>query len=493
VIAKSNGADREILAPVRRLKSLQRRLLPAIVEAWKPRPSVHGFVRGRSIVSNALPHIGRTTVLNIDLMDFFPSITFWRVRGLFTATPFALGYEVATVLAQLCCFNGRLPQGAPTSPAIANFICWKLDQDIRAAATRAGGRYTRYCDDITLSFPYQSRRLPGRIASRDDHGVEVGAELRQIVAQNGFNINARKARLHGRQQRMMVTGLVVNERPNVRRIWIKQLYSRLHAIKKYGADSAAALHFGASIGAGSLGSRLLGEVRGSLCFLRMVRGVHDQIYCELARRFNDVRGSLQSLSSVEHISSAVRSARGCWVVLGYHTSPTDPLAYVSQGTAFLLANGLLATSAHVVVGFPHILLYHEWGKGGFIKGSVRHVDADRDLALIGTTAEHEALRFRFNLSEEEPATGAQFEILGYPAYKHGQSIHRQTAPVIRHVTHSGVRFVETSAAIRGGLSGAPAVGSDGRVLGVVRRGLMAGGHSDELVSAVELMSVVGTI
>lgn len=121
-LKKKNGSEREIHVPEFKLKSVQRQLLIAFNELDDSRPSVHGFIKGkgRSVVSNARAHSGlrKNYVFNIDLKDFFPSITFARIRGVFLSAPFSLPPRVATVLARICSNNGILPQGAPTSPSI---------------------------------------------------------------------------------------------------------------------------------------------------------------------------------------------------------------------------------------------------------------------------------------------------------------------------------------------------------------------------------------
>src|SRR5690606_11367239 len=143
------GELRVIEAPRRKLKEVQRRVLDYLtVLAFHPKNCVHGFVAKRSIVSNARAHKEHDVryLLNIDLQDFFGSIIFKRVRGVMMAMPFNMSYEVATVVAQLACHNGKLPQGAPTSPFLANQVCREMDSRIVKVAGRYRGKYTRYAD-----------------------------------------------------------------------------------------------------------------------------------------------------------------------------------------------------------------------------------------------------------------------------------------------------------------------------------------------------------
>src|SRR5207253_3206344 len=148
-VRKRAGGARTIAAPRGALRLLQVKLLNILSEVFDPRESVHGFVRDRSIVTNADRHKGRPVLLNVDLQDFFPSINFGRVRGVFMAKPYSLPPNVATVLAQLCCLANQLPQGAPTSPIIANMVCARLDGQLQRLAKATDATYTRYADDIT--------------------------------------------------------------------------------------------------------------------------------------------------------------------------------------------------------------------------------------------------------------------------------------------------------------------------------------------------------
>ena len=166
VIRKRSGRERLIEAPADSVDILQTKLLRILELVYKPRPAAQGFVQGRSIVSNALRHVGKSYVLNIDLKDFFPSIHFGRVRGLFMAQPYGVGAPASRFLAQLCCSQGKLPQGAPTSPIVSNMICSKLDGDLQKLAKKYRCTYTRYADDITFSTT--AKEFPEDLASPVD-------------------------------------------------------------------------------------------------------------------------------------------------------------------------------------------------------------------------------------------------------------------------------------------------------------------------------------
>src|SRR5689334_12289528 len=150
-IPKRTGGMRLIHSPNGAIREAQTALAPHLLALYNAHPSVHGFLKERSILSNAKLHTGQRLVFNVDLADFFPSINFGRVRGLFMSPPFNLGPAAATVFAQLCTHRNGLPQGAPTSPHLSNFIAADLDRRLTRLARESGARYTRYADDITFS------------------------------------------------------------------------------------------------------------------------------------------------------------------------------------------------------------------------------------------------------------------------------------------------------------------------------------------------------
>ena len=232
VIAKKNGGQRNISAPNSALKEVQRRLNDLLQFIYWEKPSVHSFLRKRSIVTNARFHVKKRFVFNIDLEDFFPSINFGRVRGLFISPPYNINPKAATVIAQIACFNNELPQGSPCSPIISNMICSRMDSQLQALAKRERCAYTRYADDITFStnMPNFSKN----IAEINDKKIKVSLELNKIIESNGFKINFAKVRMQTRDMRQEVTGLIVNEFANVRRKLIRQIRAMLYAWEKHG-------------------------------------------------------------------------------------------------------------------------------------------------------------------------------------------------------------------------------------------------------------------
>ncbi len=238
-LKKKTGGLRMIAAPMPRLKQAQRWILENILQHVPVHDAAHGFRQGRSIVTNAQPHVGAAVVVNVDLQDFFPSVNYRRVKGMFLNLGFA--EPVSIVLALLCTepevdqvrLDGkryyvartarRLPQGSPASPAITNIICRGMDARLHANAQKLGFVYTRYADDITFS-------------ARSDN-ADVGRALRRIryiTAAEGFTVHPEKTRVLRASRRQEVTGLVVNERLSVRRDLLRKFRAVLFQVEKDG-------------------------------------------------------------------------------------------------------------------------------------------------------------------------------------------------------------------------------------------------------------------
>lgn len=232
---KRNGGERLIEAPKSRLKSIQTRILKGILDCVPISADAHGFVRGRSPLTHARIHVGAEQILTIDLANWFLSIHFGRVQALFLRTGFPIA--VATVLAELCtttqrtwlpnepqaramAYERHLPQGAPTSPAIANRVAARLDRRLHAYAAARGWRYSRYADDLVLST-FESADAPALRAALP--------RLCAIIEDEGFRVRSDKVALRGRHQQQKVCGIVVNERLNLDRRSFDLLKAQLHA------------------------------------------------------------------------------------------------------------------------------------------------------------------------------------------------------------------------------------------------------------------------
>ena len=233
-IPKKDGIMRIICAPNDELKVIQRKLAN---ELWKyhlyymEKKNIesnisHGFVKGRSILTNANIHVNKKYIVNMDIEDFFPSIHFGRVRGYFNkSNEFNLSENVSTIIAQLTCYQGVLPQGAPTSPILANLLCNILDMRLLKVCAKYKVDYSRYADDMTFStndkyfIVNQSRFID---------------EIEKEVEEFGFKINKKKTRLDFYSSRQNVTGLIVNQKIGVDKKFRKDTRAMAYSLYKNG-------------------------------------------------------------------------------------------------------------------------------------------------------------------------------------------------------------------------------------------------------------------
>jgi hypothetical protein len=249
---KRSGNVRLLEAPKARLKSVQRQILAGILESVPAHAAVHGFIKQRSIKTFVAPHIGKRVVLRMDLQDFFPSFRAARIQSFFRT----IGYPeaVADLLAGICTnsvpryiwkglsvdinraqlreastFYARqhLPQGAPTSPALANLCAYRMDCRLAGLARSAGAEYTRYADDLAFS---------------GDDGFEEGVErfsthVAAILIEEGFTVQYHKTRVMRRAVRQHLAGLIANVHPNVRRSEFDRLKAILTNCAKFGPAS----------------------------------------------------------------------------------------------------------------------------------------------------------------------------------------------------------------------------------------------------------------
>ena len=290
---RGGKGTRIIHAPIKPIKDMQLKLAAALHSCYRPPVSVHGYVRARSILSNAKIHSRKRWVLRIDIKEFFPSINYGRVRGVFMAYPFNYSSEVATLLAQICCHANELPHGAPTSPIIANLICRGLDKELLSLAQREHCHYSRYCDD--LIFSATRKVFSSALVKQDEQGsTEAGPEITAIITRHGFHINSEKTSLRPQAQRQMVTGLVVNAKPNIPRNYIRSLRNLLYIWRRYSQEDARTRFMATQ----QLRYRPLGKpipalsfqwmIRGRVQYVGHIKGWTDPVYLALARTLASV-------------------------------------------------------------------------------------------------------------------------------------------------------------------------------------------------------------
>ena len=247
-INKRNGTPRQIWSPIPRLKFVQRWILENILNNLMTHGAAHGFVRGKSIVTNATVHCNSALLIKLDVKDFFPSVHWRRVKGVFRHA----GYpeQIATLLALLCTESPRqmvqqngktyyvalsdraLPQGAPTSPALTNIVCLNLDRRLTGLAEKIGLRYSRYADDLTFSLPANSTSIKNAAQPSDNNHLigQLLGSVHKILQEEGFILNNDKTRVIRMGNQHNVTGMVVNGEgvPRVPRKIKRMLRASLH-------------------------------------------------------------------------------------------------------------------------------------------------------------------------------------------------------------------------------------------------------------------------
>jgi len=231
--AKANGKVRVIHAPTPKLKTVQRWIAERIVLKTKPHKYSTAFFPGSTLVDNASPHVGRAIVVRMDLKDFFPSIKFNQVRRVFSSFGYTL--QVSRLLANICCYEGHLVQGAPSSPAISNLVAKRLDTRVEGIKkflsrkepeeSRLKFYYTRYADDLVFSSDQESL-------------LSILPFVRQVVTSEGFAVNEDKLRIMRAARQQKVTGLVVNERLNAPSKQFELIRNVIHGIRHQGVGVA---------------------------------------------------------------------------------------------------------------------------------------------------------------------------------------------------------------------------------------------------------------
>lgn len=301
-IKKKSGGFRQITAPRNQSFMILLQSLNEVLKAiYTPSNHAMGFTEKRSVVTNAAVHKNQNYIFNIDLKDFFPSIEQGRVMKRLTLAPFNFSPQIALLISGLCSVRVKrehpietkqhdldkqfmyvLPQGAPTSPIITNMICDTLDRRLAGLAKRFGTRYTRYADDITFSSMHNIYSGSG----------EFIKELIRIINTQGFAINDAKTRLQKRGSRQEVTGLIVSDKLNVTKKYVREIRSLLYIWNKYGYSEAMSNFYPkykAEKGHIKKGNpELTNVLNGKLMYLKMVKGDTDSVYVKLYTKFQEL-------------------------------------------------------------------------------------------------------------------------------------------------------------------------------------------------------------
>ena len=471
------------------MKLLQRRLLVFLNVLYRPRLIAHGFipVRGRGIRSNASEHVDRRWLLNIDLEDFFTTIHFGRVRGLFAS--YGIQLPAADLLARICCYNSVLPQGAPTSPAVSNLVCRRLDLALQRFASAHGCRVTRYADDITFSTMRQA--FDPAVASIDysdgQRVVTLGAPLRHLIQSNSFRINETKTRARGQSDRQDVTGLTVNKTVNVRRSYVRSVRGMLYAAERHGLAEAQAYFeskYSRTRHPNLPPPEFLRSLEGRLAFLAQIKGTHNPVVTALwnrACRLDDrLTPRVGTLHEVVH---------ALWVI-EYESLGEKDTVIKGHGTAFALEGWGLVTAAHCIG--VRVRLYHAGSPNVTFPAIIKQLNHERDLCLLEIPADTRTA-IMIAGDSRQLAPGERVSFAGFPETPATPSFLDGTVTSIPH--RGGFRYIVPSFVTHKGASGGPLLDCSLRVVGVTLFGpnaLQEEGSNAVRSAAIEIAEVQNT-
>ena len=492
-VIKKDGTKRVICAPNKELKAIQRKLATALLAVYSPKRCVFGFVNGRNNVANAERHVKRKVVFNIDLKDFFSQIHFGRVRGMLISKPYSLSEEAATTIAQIACYERRLPQGAPSSPIITNMICAPLDNALMRLAKKTKCVYTRYADD--LSFSTFRAEFDKSIVYIENGTVTIGDALQEILDKHSFEVNPKKTILRPRMCRQEVTGLTVNEFPNLRRSYIRQLRAILHSCEKYGVCSAAKVYIEKGLCHNAKICQIAHdpdpdeEVKlfdwfrqvlvGKILYIQQVKGRTSPTFVHFANKANEIFGESVFDSSVLSASPTFENIyQNSVVLLEGEGVSTDGKAIVIQGSGFVISGVGLFTSFHVTEKGEKFDIYsidraRKKTKLGTIAKSIHEIAADKgiDYALYRfSLPQNEDLTYSFNDSARI-AIGEQVTLIGYPDYAEGASQAVIPCCVTEERKFFGAPFYTVGGRVVHGASGGIVLNGNNEAIGIIKGGV----------------------
>jgi len=444
------------------IKRLQHLLLPWLESLYEAPPCVHGHVKSRSIKTNAAQHVGRRYVANVDLEDFYPSIRFKRISQILRSPRYGVHADVATAIAQLCCYEGRLPIGAPTSGILSNIVCGPLDSAMLRLAKRNRLRYTRYVDDLTFSA-----------ASAGHLAAAIGLDLRetlilqgsdnlsedfvQTIQEAGFAVNSRKVWASTRGARQQVTGLVVNKKVNVPIKYFRQTRSMVHSIVKFGYPAADAVYKNHRKCGDS--KKLSEHLIGRLSYIGHITE-YDKRYTRLASSF------LANMPGLSLPLPLLDRDKSVYVI--------ETLPNKFQGTALHIGDGFFLTAAHTLNRTSPELATNVHCPDFYpttVVAAIKEVDWDLDVALLRAgSGSAVSTRPSIKTSLRSISVGDQVEGFGYANYQLGTGMNKVKARVSALRKLDGNPRWEVDLPWPHGMSGGPVFDDNGVFVGIIFSG-----------------------
>lgn len=480
-IRKKDGGTREICVPQDKLKSIQRKLLRILETVYNKKPAAHGFVVDRNSYTNAKNHCKRTLVFNIDLKDFFSQIHFGRVMGMLKCKPYCLGEEAALVIAQLVCYKGKLPQGAPTSPIISNMICAPLDTQLTKLAKKYKLVYSRYADDITFST--YKPKFPREVVDVVADNVIIGIELEEILNKNSFEVNPKKINLRTRNERQEVTGLVVNKFVNLKREYLRQIRAILHKCRKNGVYEAAKEYVergycknSTIIGIFSQDERTeKGDeivlawfekvIKGKVEYIRCIRGKENTYFLKYAIEVNKIFGK-EVFVLTKQIQFYENCDRWCYIF------ESKSVSHPNQGSGFLLRDFGIITNSHVTNdGEFYNITTHKGEQISVVSSDLFLVSEDKDIDYaLYSSPKSKNEGWELGDSNELKA-GVKIKIVGFPNYSKGDTPYIQSCEITSKTkSYMGKEIFTVSGRIVHGASGGAVLDENYKVVGIIQCG-----------------------
>jgi len=271
-IRKRRGGFRSICAPIECLKRIQQELNEVLFNYYNANDEVHGYVKTKSIKSNAESHVGKNIILNLDIKNFFDSISVSRIIDLFISEPCKLDEKRANLYTDIVTYKNHLPQGAPTSPILSNMVCKNLDEKLTEYSENNGYTYTRYADDLTFS------------TNKQKISEEEILEIKEMIRSEKFIVNEKKVKLSRQSTHQQVTGLTVNEKLSVRRRYIRTIRAILHDWEINGIDEATTKYFDKYYKTRNT-KCFIHSVRGKIGYIGWVMGKYDSVYLRYLMKY----------------------------------------------------------------------------------------------------------------------------------------------------------------------------------------------------------------
>jgi len=282
-IPKKRIGHRLIQSPVLKLKLLQKKMnafLQSLYYEINDGLNCHGFIANKSIKTNALPHINKNFVLNLDLKNFFQSIAYKKIVKVLSEDPFLLNPEISILIAQICCYNNFLAQGSPTSPILSNIVCINLDKQLTDLSDVRNLIYSRYADDLTFSSN----------CSDINYMRESLLQITKVIKNEGFIVNEDKTRILQKTRSQVVTGLVVNNKLSVRRGYLRNIRAILHSFKNSSSGGDAREKYLASTLHYKRDKEVSIEhsIRSKIEYIGFIMGKNNRHYLRLQEQFKQI-------------------------------------------------------------------------------------------------------------------------------------------------------------------------------------------------------------